>query len=368
MPSKKEVGIVIGALALFLLLTGLFIGLRTEHLLMVAIYLVLFFAGLPTRKLAVALLPFFVFGISYDWMRICPNYQVNPIDVAGLYNAEKSLFGVMDGGVLVTPCEYFAANHWAIADIFAGIFYLCWVPVPIAFGIWLYLSKSRNIYLRFAMVFLLVNLIGFAGYYIHPAAPPWYAINYGFEPILNTPGNVAGLGRFDALTGLTVFDSMGCAGALCHHAGVNFEPPSRQLGSGHGPGMQAPNLIVNFCGWFCKINGTHGFLQHGRIGDFRRVLWSGRHSSCLDSVQSLGKQICSQQRQPVQQFSGGLLRTDGGPNLINHVSGIHFPDQIHGRHAGLLPAVQHRPLIGSRATVFRQQTGMDIDAAPGRNV
>ena len=208
MPSKKEVWTVICALALFLLLTGLFIGLRSEHLLMAVIYFVLFFAGLPTRKLAVALLPFFIFGISYDWMRICPNYQVNPIDVAGLYNAEKSLFGVMDGGVLVTPCEYFAAHHWAIADIFAGIFYLCWVPVPIAFGIWLYLSKSRNVYLRFAMVFLLVNLIGFAGYYIHPAAPPWYAINYGFEPILNTPGNVAGLGRFDALTGLTVFDSI----------------------------------------------------------------------------------------------------------------------------------------------------------------
>ena len=58
------------------------------------------------------------------------------------------------------------------------------------------------------MVFLFVNLIGFAGYYIHPAAPPWYAINYGFEPILNTPGNVAGLGRFDELTGLTIFNSI----------------------------------------------------------------------------------------------------------------------------------------------------------------
>lgn len=207
-PSNKEVWMVACCMTLFLLMTGMFIGLRSEHLLMAFIYLMLFFAGLPARKFAVALLPFVIFGISYDWMRICPNYEVNPIDVAGLYNAEKSLFGVMDGGMLVTPCEYFAAHHWAIADIFAGIFYLCWVPVPIAFGIWLYLSKSRNIYLRFAMVFLLVNLIGFAGYYIHPAAPPWYAINYGFEPILNTPGNVAGLGRFDALTGLTVFDSI----------------------------------------------------------------------------------------------------------------------------------------------------------------
>ena len=82
------------------------------------------------------------------------------------------------------------------------------VPVPIAFGLWLYLKGDRKVYLRFAMVFLLVNLIGFAGYYIHPAAPPWYAMNYGFEPILDTPGNVAGLGRFDELLGCSIFNSI----------------------------------------------------------------------------------------------------------------------------------------------------------------
>ena len=131
MPSKREALTVTVIMALFLLLTSIFIGLRSEHLLMAVLYLVLFFAGLPTRKLAVALLPFAIFGISYDWMRICPNYEVNPIDVAGLYNLEKSLFGVMDNGLLVTPCEYFAAHNWPIADVFAGIFYLCWVPVPI---------------------------------------------------------------------------------------------------------------------------------------------------------------------------------------------------------------------------------------------
>ena len=58
------------------------------------------------------------------------------------------------------------------------------------------------------MAFLLVNLLGFMGYYIHPAAPPWYAINYGFEPVLDTPGNLAGLERFDALTGLNIFHSI----------------------------------------------------------------------------------------------------------------------------------------------------------------
>jgi hypothetical protein len=140
-------------------------------------------------------------------MRIYPNYQVNSIDIKGLYDLEKSLFGINEGGNIITPCEYFSIHHCTIADAFAGIFYLCWVPVPIAFGLWLYF-KDKYLYLKYAMVFLFVNLIGFAGYYIHPAAPPWYAINYGFVPIINTPGNVGGLGRFDQLIGFPIFHSI----------------------------------------------------------------------------------------------------------------------------------------------------------------
>lgn len=209
LPPLKEALIVVILLAAFLVLTGIFIGLRTEHFLISALFLILFFAGVPTRKLAVALLPFIVFAVSYDWMRVYPNYEVNPIDVKGLYEAEKSLFGITlaDGSRLI-PCEFFAQHHCAFADFMAGIFYLCWVPVPIAFGIYLYLKGKRDLYLRFSMVFLLVNLIGFAGYYIHPAAPPWYAMNYGFEPVLNTPGNTAGLARFDQLLGITVFEGI----------------------------------------------------------------------------------------------------------------------------------------------------------------
>ncbi len=207
-PSVREAVPVLAITVVFLLLTAACIGLRAEHLLMTGLFLALFFAGKTTRKLAVALLPFIIFGISYDWMRVYPNYQVNPIDVQGLYEAEKSLFGIPVDGTTLIPCEYFARNHCAAGDFLAGIFYLCWVPVPIAFGLWLYLKGERKLYLRFAMVFLLVNLIGFAGYYIHPAAPPWYAMNYGFEPVLDTPGNVAGLGRFDELLGCSVFHSI----------------------------------------------------------------------------------------------------------------------------------------------------------------
>ncbi len=89
-----------------------------------------------------------------------------------------------------------------------GVFYLCWVPVPIAFGLWLYAVGQRREYLHFAIVFLLVNLLGFAGYYIHPAAPPWYVAQYGFEPIMDTGGNVAGLAGFGEITGWKVFEGL----------------------------------------------------------------------------------------------------------------------------------------------------------------
>ena len=264
MPSRRETWTVIGGIAVFLILTGIFIGFRSEHFLMAILYVALFFAGLPTRKLAVALLPFVVFAISYDWMRICPNYMVNPIDVEGLYNAEKSLFGVMDGGVLVTPCEYFSVHHWSVADLFAGIFYLCWVPVPIAFGVWLYLTKARNVYLHFAMVFLFVNLIGFVGYYIHPAAPPWYAMNYGFEPILNTPGNVAGLGRFDELTGWNVFE-----GIYGRNANVFAAVPSL-----HAAYMVVAlaYAIIRKCRWY--VIALFSIIM---VGIWGTAIYSGHH-------------------------------------------------------------------------------------------
>ena len=68
-PVRETVLLVVITLA-FLLLTATCIGLRTEHFLMTGLFLVLFFAGKTTRKLAVALLPFVVFAVSYDWMRV----------------------------------------------------------------------------------------------------------------------------------------------------------------------------------------------------------------------------------------------------------------------------------------------------------
>ena len=207
-PRRKDSLTAVAVLLLFLLMTALFIGLRPEHVAMAVLLGVLFFASPYTRKLLMTLLPFVIFAVSYDWMRVWPNYKVNDIDVAGLYTAEKTLFGIDVDGVRMTLCEFFNEHHAVVADFFAGLFYLCWVPVPVLFALFLFVRGRRALALRFSVVFLLVNLIGFAGYYIHPAAPPWYVMEYGFEPVLGTPGNVAGLGRFDALVGMEIFAPM----------------------------------------------------------------------------------------------------------------------------------------------------------------
>lgn len=164
----------------------------------------------PTRKFALALTPWLVFACSYDGMRLLPNYEVNPIDTRGIYEAEKSLFGIGTAAGTLIPGEWFNLHNCAFADFMAGFFYLCWVPVPLGFAIYLYLKGEREMYLRFSLAFLFVNLVGFVGYYIHPAAPPWYVIEHGFTPVLNTPGSVAGLGRFDSLVGAPVFHSIYC--------------------------------------------------------------------------------------------------------------------------------------------------------------
>lgn len=208
LPSRREGVIFIFLLLIWLLVTGLFIGMRPEHFLMGALMTLMFFAHGQSRKLLVALLPFALFGISYDWMNLLPNYEVNEVDIKPLYEAEKTLFGISTGSGILTPNEFFQIHNCTVADFLAGIFYLCWVPVPIAFGLGMYLAGQRNVGLRFAWAFLFVNLIGFCGYYIHPAAPPWYVASHGFEFHLGTPGDVAGLGRFDELIGIPVFQGL----------------------------------------------------------------------------------------------------------------------------------------------------------------
>ena len=103
LPTIRESLIMVCSLVAWIAVTATFVGLRPEHTLIAAALLALFLIAGPTRKFVVAMLPFIVFGISYDWMNIVHNYEVNPVDISGIYETEKSLFGIAAGGELLTP-------------------------------------------------------------------------------------------------------------------------------------------------------------------------------------------------------------------------------------------------------------------------
>ena len=277
-PTNRELLTLFLCLGIWLVVTALFVGIRPEHPLLIALIAVLFCAHPQTKKLVIALLPFILFAVSYDWMNIVPNYKVNPIDVQGLYEAEKSLFGITTTAGTVTPNEYFAEHHCAFMDFWAGFFYLCWVPVPILFGLSLYFMKQRNLYLRFAIVFLFVNLIGFAGYYIHPAAPPWYVMKYGFEPILNTPGDVAGLGRFDEMTGLGIFDSLYSRNSNVFAAVPSLHSAYMVIAFYYSLKAKYPNFLRVIFGiimlgiWFTAVYSAHHYIIDAILGASCAVL------------------------------------------------------------------------------------------------
>ena len=159
----------------------------------------------PTRKVGLALTPWLIFGCCYDWMRILPNYEVAPIDTTGLLETERGLFGIMTDSGRLIPCEFFRLHNAPWVDLLAGFFYICWMPVPMGYAVYLWAKGKKRESARISIAFLWINLLGFALYYVHPAAPPWYTLEHGSEIIFNTPGSVGDLYRFDNLMPFPVF-------------------------------------------------------------------------------------------------------------------------------------------------------------------
>lgn len=191
----------------YLLLSYFLIGFKSDQVVLVMIFNVCYYASAFSRKFILGFSIFIVYWIIFDYMKAVPNYRFNEVSTAELYNFEKLLFGIHDNGSVVTPNEYFKIHHILLVDIVSGFFYLMWIPVPLAFAAFLFF-KNRTQFLYFSLSFVLVNLIGFVIYYLYPAAPPWYIQQHGYEFVANTPGNTAGLARFDAYFDAPIFASI----------------------------------------------------------------------------------------------------------------------------------------------------------------
>jgi len=184
------------------------VGLRPDHLTILGILVGMFFLSEMTNKVLASITFLLIFGIIFDSMRVIPNYTVNSVYIQELYDLEKSLFGINTANGRLTPNEFLVPYYTPLWDFICGFSYLCWMPVPIMYCIYLYFKEDYEILIQFSFCFLFANIIGISLYYLFPAAPPWYVDMHGFTENYDIPGSSAGLKRFDDLLGITVFQGI----------------------------------------------------------------------------------------------------------------------------------------------------------------
>lgn len=248
----------------YLLLSYFLVGFNSNQVVLVLLFNVLYYASAMTRKFILGFSIFIVYWILFDYMKAFPNYNFNKVHIAELYHLEQHIFGINENGVLLTPNEYLRIHACSVVDFIGGIFYLMWIPVPLAFAAYLFFVK-RDQFLRFSLTFVLVNLLGFVVYYLYPAAPPWYVLEHGFVFIAHTHSNPAGLIRFDHLLHVSVFQSIYRQGSNVFAAmpSLHSSYPVIVLYYGLRNRLGKMNIIfaIVMVGiWFTAVYASHHYL------------------------------------------------------------------------------------------------------------
>jgi len=246
----------------YLLISTWVVGFKTDQLVLVGIFNACFYVSEITRKFILGFSVFIVYWILFDYMKAIPNYTVSHVHLADLYHFEKHLFGIKYSGRLLTPNEYWRLNSTTVLDIIGGIFYLCWIPVPLGFGAFLFF-KNRGQFLRFAMTFFLVNLLGFVVYYSFPAAPPWYIQEHGFIFDPHTPGSTGGLARFDNYFHINLFGSI-------YEKGSNVFAAMPSLHSAYP-------IIVLYYGLKNRLGAVNIILATVMVGIWLTAIYTSHH-------------------------------------------------------------------------------------------
>jgi membrane-associated phospholipid phosphatase len=189
----------------YIALIGSLGGLRVDHVL-VGLLGLLDLYNEKTRLFLRQFFPFIATGAIYDSMRYFywPAIE-GRVQVAGPYLLERSWFGI---GAL-TPNEWFLEHHWPALDLACGFAYLVFVGEYLAVAFFLFFRRRSDLLNKLALAFLVVNVLGFATYFIYPVAPPWYVTEYGFGPArLDVHSSAAAASRFDQLLGTHFFDGI----------------------------------------------------------------------------------------------------------------------------------------------------------------
>jgi hypothetical protein len=287
---------------LYLIWTGWVVGLRQDHMLFLLFLLTMMLGHVWTRSLTYGFVFFILFWVIYDSMRILPNYEVNQVHIMQPYLWEKSFFGIWYNNEVHTPNEFLRMHAHPILDVLSGFFYLTWVPVPLALGMYLFFYNPSWL-LRFSAAYLFANLLGFCLYYLYPAAPPWYVDIYGAIQRFDIPGNAAQLLRFDAIIGFPLFENMYTKNANVFAAipSLHAAYPVITWYYARKTGLTAVSwlVLIDILGiWFAAVYSFHHYIIDVLLGAlcavsaiilFERIIMAGRAASWLHQYESFMK-------------------------------------------------------------------------------
>ena len=262
--SKKDIFLISIISLAYLFISYFLVGFKTEQVLLILLFTFLYFASSITRKFIIAFSIFIVYWIVFDYMKAFPNYHYNAVHIGSLYNTEKKIFGIAFNGIKITPNEYWLRNGNSFLDVLAGVFYLTWIPVPLLFAVYLFFRNRRQFF-YFSLTFFLVNIIGFIIYYAYPAAPPWYVQQHGYVFYSGTPGNTAGLSKFDHFFHTAVFKSIYAKSSNVFAAmpSLHSSYPVIVLYFGLKNRLGAANLLfalIMVGVWFSAVYASHHYV------------------------------------------------------------------------------------------------------------
>lgn len=262
--DRKGIVLVICLSILYLIYSYFSIGIRNDQMVLVAMVNITYSLNGIWRRFILAFSIFIVYWIIFDSMKLFPNYKFGTVNIEGLYNLEKSWFGISYAGAIITPNEYFIINYNSFLDIMGAVFYLSWVPVPLMFAFYLF-KKYPAQFLHFALAFFVTNIIGFIIYYLIPAAPPWYVELHGFQLDAHTKSYAAGLLRFDSMAGIHLFQEMYAKGSNVFAAMPSLHAAYPVLGlyysyKGRHKYFSLMFLIFVVGIWFSAVYLTHHYI------------------------------------------------------------------------------------------------------------
>lgn len=164
------------------------------------------FISIPPRlrvagSFAAHLAPIPAAGLLYELLRGSFHHR-GTVHVGDLFDLEARLFSVTtsEGPRALSDVVSRHTSPWL--DALSGITYFLFVAEVVVAAAFLFF-RARPKALELSLGFLVVNLLGWAIWFVYPAAPPWYVDQYGTGPaLLDVVSSPAGLARVDAWLGV----------------------------------------------------------------------------------------------------------------------------------------------------------------------